>query len=225
MDFLSSIFNPLVEALEFVLGFLHDIFSLAGIESYGVAIIVLTIIIKMIFYPLTVKQVKSMKAMQELQHKMKKLQDKYKNDPKRLQQEMGALYRNAGVNPLAGCLPLLVQMPFLMGMFYALQSLDYGGDPTFLWIENLSNPDPFYILPVLSAVSTYVLQKQTASSSGSAQMQMQMKIMAVVMPLFIGWISCNFAAGLVIYWIVNNVIQILQQWWMYRHEDTAAKKE
>ena len=146
-------------------------------------------------------------------------------DPKRLQQEMGALYRNAGVNPLAGCLPLLVQMPFLMGMFYALQSLDYGGDPTFLWIENLSNPDPFYILPVLSAVSTYVLQKQTASSSGSAQMQMQMKIMAVVMPLFIGWISCNFAAGLVIYWIVNNVIQILQQWWMYRHEDTAAKKE
>lgn len=225
MDFLSSIFNPLVEALEFVLGFLHDIFSLAGIESYGVAIIVLTIIIKMIFYPLTVKQVKSMKAMQELQPKMKKLQDKYKNDPKRLQQEMGALYRNAGVNPLAGCLPLLVQMPFLMGMFYALQSLDYGGDSTFLWIENLSNPDPFYILPVLSAVSTYVLQKQTASSSGSAQMQMQMKIMAVVMPLFIGWISCNFAAGLVIYWIVNNVIQILQQWWMYRHEDTAAKKE
>ena len=225
MDFLSSIFNPLVEALEFVLGFLHDIFSLAGIESYGVAIIVLTIIIKMIFYPLTVKQVKSMKAMQELQPKMKKLQDKYKNDPKRLQQEMGALYRNAGVNPLAGCLPLLVQMPFLMGMFYALQSLDYGGDPTFLWIENLSNPDPFYILPVLSAVSTYVLQKQTASSSGSAQMQMQMKIMAVVMPLFIGWISCNFAAGLVIYWIVNNVIQILQQWWMYRHEDTAEKKE
>ena len=225
MDFLSSIFNPLVEALEFVLGFLHDIFSLAGIESYGVAIIVLTIIIKMIFYPLTVKQVKSMKVMQELQPKMKKLQDKYKNDPKRLQQEMGALYRNAGVNPLAGCLPLLVQMPFLMGMFYALQSLDYGGDPTFLWIENLSNPDPFYILPVLSAVSTYVLQKQTASSSGSAQMQMQMKIMAVVMPLFIGWISCNFAAGLVIYWIVNNVIQILQQWWMYRHEDTAAKKE
>lgn len=160
MDFLSSIFNPLVEALEFVLGFLHDIFSLAGIESYGVAIIVLTIIIKMIFYPLTVKQVKSMKAMQELQPKMKKLQDKYKNDPKRLQQEMGALYRNAGVNPLAGCLPLLVQMPFLMGMFYALQSLDYGGDPTFLWIENLSNPDPFYILPVLSAVSTYVLQNR-----------------------------------------------------------------
>ena len=83
-----------------------------------------------------------MKAMQELQPKMKKLQDKFKNDPKRLQQEMGMLYKNAGVNPLAGCLPLLAQMPILMAMFYALQSIDYGGDPTFLWIMNLSNPDP-----------------------------------------------------------------------------------
>lgn len=225
MEFLSSIFNPLVQLMQFILGFIHDIFSIAGIESYGIAIIVLTIIIKMIFYPLTVKQVKSMKAMQELQPKMKKLQEKYKNDPKRLQLEMGNLYKTAGVNPLAGCLPLLVQMPFLMGMFYALQSLDYGGDPTFLWIQNLSNPDPFYILPVLSALSTFVVQKQTASSSGSSQMQMQMKIMSIVMPLFIGWISCNFAAGLVIYWIVNNVMQILQQWWMYRHKDATAKKE
>lgn len=224
MDFISSIFNPIVQLLEFILGIFHDFLSTVGLESYGVAIIVLTIIIKMAFYPLTVKQVKSMKAMQELQPKMKKLQDKFKNDPKRLQQEMGMLYKNAGVNPLAGCLPLLAQMPILMAMFYALQSIDYGGDPAFLWIMNLSNPDPYYILPVLSAISTYVVQKQTSSASSSPQMQMQMKIMSVVMPLFIGWISCNFAAGLVIYWIVNNIMQILQQWWMYRHEDTSAKK-
>ena len=203
MDFISSIFNPIVQLLEFILGIFHDFLSTVGLESYGVAIIVLTIIIKMAFYPLTVKQVKSMKAMQ---------------------QEMGMLYKNAGVNPLAGCLPLLAQMPILMAMFYALQSIDYGGDPTFLWIMNLSNPDPYYILPVLSAISTYVVQKQTSSASSSPQMQMQMKIMSVVMPLFIGWISCNFAAGLVIYWIVNNIMQILQQWWMYRHEDTSAKK-
>lgn len=131
MDFISSIFNPIVQLLEFILGIFHDFLSTVGLESYGVAIIVLTIIIKMAFYPLTVKQVKSMKAMQELQPKMKKLQDKFKNDPKRLQQEMGMLYKNAGVNPLAGCLPLLAQMPILMAMFYALQSIDYGGDPTF----------------------------------------------------------------------------------------------
>ena len=115
-------------------------------------------------------------------------------------------------------------MPILLAMFYALESIDYGGDPTFLWIMNLSNPDPYNILPVLSAISSYVVQKQTYSASSSPQMQMQMKIMSVVMPLFIGWISCNFAAGLVIYWIVNNIMQILQQWWMYRHEDTSAKK-
>ena len=91
LDFISSIFNPIVQLLEFILGIFHDFLSTVGLESYGVAIIVLTIIIKMAFYPLTVKQVKSMKAMQELQPKMKKLQDKFKNDPKRLQQEMGLL--------------------------------------------------------------------------------------------------------------------------------------
>lgn len=224
MEFISSVFEPIVHLLEYILGMFHDVLSTVGIESYGVAIIVLTIIIKTVFYPLTVKQVKSMRAMQQLQPQMKKLQEKYKGDPKRLQQEMGQLYRTAGVNPMAGCLPLLAQMPILMAMFYALQSIDYGGDPTFLWIANLSAPDPMYILPVLSALSTFVVQKQSTAASGSDQMQMQMKIMSIVMPLFIGWISLNFAAGLVIYWIVNNVMQILQQWWMYRHEDIPAKK-
>ncbi len=224
MEFISSIFEPIVQLLEFILGVFHDVLSTAGIESYGVAIIILTIIIKTIFYPLTVKQVKSMKGMQELQPKMKALQEKFKSDPKRLQQEMGKLYKEAGVNPMAGCLPLLAQMPFLMAMFYALQRIDYGGDPSFLWIANLSNPDPMYILPILSAISTFIVQRQSTANSGSAQTQMQMKIMAVVMPLFIGWISLNFAAGLVIYWIVNNLMQILQQWWMYRHEDIPKKK-
>lgn len=225
MEFLASIFQPIVQLLEFILGILHNALSTFGIESFGLAIIILTVIIKMIFYPLTKKQVKSMKAMQELQPQMKKLQDKYKKDPKRLQQEMGALYKTAGVNPLAGCLPLLVQMPFLMAMFYALQSIDYGGDPSFLWIANLSHPDPFYILPIVSAISTFVVQKQTTSESASPQTKMQMKIMSIVMPLFIGWISCNFAAGLVIYWIVNNLMQILQQWWMYREDDTTTAKK
>lgn len=225
MEFLASIFQPIVQLLEFILGILHNALSTFGIESFGLAIIILTVIIKMIFYPLTKKQVKSMKAMQELQPQMKKLQEKYKKDPKRLQQEMGTLYKTAGVNPLAGCLPLLVQMPFLMAMFYALQSIDYGGDPSFLWIANLSHPDPFYILPIVSAISTFVVQKQTTSESASPQTKMQMKIMSIVMPLFIGWISCNFAAGLVIYWIVNNLMQILQQWWMYREDDTTTAKK
>lgn len=217
MDFFS-IFDPIVHLLEAILGILHSILASVGIESYGITIIVLTIIIKTLFYPLTVKQVKSMKAMQLLQPKMKKIQEKYKSDPKRLQAEMGNLYREHGVNPLAGCLPLLAQMPILMAMFYALQNIHYVGNPGFLWLPDLSHPDPLYILPVVSAITTYIVQKQTQTES-SGVAAMQMKIMSIAMPLFIGYISIHFAAGLVIYWVVNNVMQIFQQWWMYRNED------
>ena len=116
----------------------------AGIPSYGMAIILMTVVIKMILYPLTVKQVKSMKGMQELQPKMKRLQEQYKTNPQLLQQEMQKLYREAGVNPLAGCLPMLVQMPILMAIFYALKDATYeGGNPSFLWMPSLSEADPY----------------------------------------------------------------------------------
>ena len=198
----------------------------AGIPSYGMAIILMTVVIKMILYPLTVKQVKSMKAMQELQPKMKRLQEQYKTNPQLLQQEMQKLYREAGVNPLAGCLPMLVQMPILMAIFYALKDATYeGGNPSFLWMPSLSEADPYYILPVLSALSTYLTSRQTTDESNQ-----QMKMMMYVMPLFIGWMSMNFAAGLVIYWITMNLVQIVQQWFIFRekkedHDSGKAKKE
>jgi YidC/Oxa1 family membrane protein insertase len=189
-----------------------------GIESYGLAIVFMTVVIKVLLYPLTVRQVKSMKGMQDIQPEMKKLQAKHKNNPQLLQKEMAKLYKDAGVNPLAGCLPLVAQMPILMGMFYALQSLTYAGDPSFLWLTTLSQPDPFYILPVLSAATTFIQQKQTTS-----EMNQQMKMMMIFMPIFIGWISISFPAGLVMYWVINNVMQILQQWWMYRGEEKVKK--
>ena len=102
--------------MQLILGGFYTITSAAGFVSYGFPIILLTILIKVVTYPLTVKQIKSMKAMQEIQPKMKKIQEKYKNNPQMLQQKTGELFREAGVNPLAGCLPLLVQMPILMGM-------------------------------------------------------------------------------------------------------------
>ena len=186
----------------------------AGIPSYGMAIILMTVVIKMILYPLTVKQVKSMKAMQELQPKMKRLQEQYKTNPQLLQQEMQKLYREAGVNPLAGCLPMLVQMPILMAIFYALKDATYeGGNPSFLWMPSLSEADPYYILPVLSALSTYLTSRQTTDESNQ-----QMKMMMYVMPIFIGWMSMNFAAGLVIYWITMNLVQVVQQWFIFREE-------
>ena len=220
MGFFGTILAPVENLLHFVLEALHSLTDMAGVGSYGLSIILLTIIIKMILYPLTVKQVKSMKAMQELSPKMKKLQEKYKDNPQVMQQKVGALYKEAGVNPLAGCLPLIIQMPILMGMYYALYNFTYPSPEAaqFLWLPSMSESDPLYILPVLSAFTTFLQQKMTTT-----EMNQQMKVMMVVMPLFIGWISLTFPSGLVLYWVTMNVVQIAQQWWMYRGEDT--KKE
>ena len=220
MGFFGTILAPVENLLQFVLESLHSLTDLAGVGSYGLAIILLTVIIKMLLYPLTVKQVKSMKAMQELSPKMKKIQEKYKDNPQVMQQKVGALYKEAGVNPLAGCLPLIIQMPILMGMYYALYNFTYPSPEAaqFLWLPSMSESDPLYILPVLSAFTTFLQQKMTTT-----EMNQQMKVMMVVMPLFIGWISLTFPSGLVLYWVTMNVVQIAQQWWMYRGEDT--KKE
>jgi len=217
LGFFGTIFQPIEDLLGFVLQLLYNLTDVAGFGSYGMAIILLTIIIKMILYPLTVKQVKSMKAMQELSPKMKKLQEKYKNDPQLMQQKIGALYQEAGVNPLAGCLPLLIQMPILMGMYYALYNFQYPSEAAaaFLWLPSMSAPDPLYILPVLSALTTFLQQKMSTT-----EMNQQMKIMMTVMPLFIGWISLKFPSGLVLYWVTMNIVQIAQQWWMYRGDDS-----
>ena len=218
MEFLASLFHPVIAVIQFLLENLYNFTGIIGVQNYGLAIILLTIVIKACLYPLTVKQVRSMKGMQELQPKMKKLQEKYKDNPQLMQQKLGELYREAGVNPLAGCLPLLIQMPILMGMFYALQGYEYSGTPSFLWLTSLSEPDPIHVLPVLSALSTWLVQKQT-----STEMNQQMKIMMIVMPIFIGWISLTFASGLVLYWVTMNLVQIVQQWWMYRGEDKKKK--
>lgn len=217
MDFLSGIIKNMLTIC-------YNMTVSMGIPSYGFAIIILTVFIKMLLYPLTVKQVKSMKAMQEIQPKLKALQEKYKDNKEKLSKEMAELYKTSGVNPLAGCLPLLVQMPVLIAIFFAIKEYNYVGDTGFLWLNSLTfvdptqeasfaNPsDPFYILPLLSALTTYVQQKQTMTDSNNSQNKMMM----VFMPLFIGYITITFPAGLGIYWVVGNLVQIAQQWWMFR---------
>ncbi|HML88821.1 MAG TPA: YidC/Oxa1 family membrane protein insertase [Methylomusa anaerophila] len=199
--------------MQTALTFFYNLTASLGFASYGIAIILLTIAIKMALYPLTVKQIKSMKAMQDIQPKMKAIQEKYKGNPEKQQKELAALYKEAGINPLAGCLPLLVQMPFLMSIFFAIRDYQYAQQPpSFLWLTDLSHADPYYILPVLSALTTFLMQKQTVTDATQ-----QNKMMLVFMPLFIGYISMTFPAGLVVYWVVGNIIQILQQWFMYRN--------
>ena len=210
---------PLQQALTFCYVLTQKI----GYPSYGIAIILLTVAIKLVLYPLTVKQVRSMKAMQDLQPKMKALQEKYKDNKEKLQSEIAALYKQNNVNPLSGCLPLIVQMPILMGIFFAIREYTYQGPTNFLWIANLqqgtsiSDPsDPYFIIPVLCAATTWLQQKQTTT-----EMTQQNKMMLMFMPLFIGYITITFPAGLGIYWVVSNVFQIIQQWFMYRKRASA----
>lgn len=211
-----NLFDPLVQIFRLVFEGFYNLTAAVGFANYGIAIILMTILVKVLMYPLTAKQVRSMKAMQELQPALKKLQKDYKNNPQLLQQKMAELYKESGVNPLAGCLPLLIQMPILMGVYYCLYGYTYSGDPTFLWLTSLSDTDPLYVLPILSALTTYIQQKQTMTNNG--QDNQQMKIMSYMMPLFIGWISLNFPSGLVVYWVTMNICQIAQQWYMFRSD-------
>lgn len=217
----GSIFGPIESILNIVLTNLYLFTEKLGFGSHGLAIILLTVIIKIIVYPLTVKQLKSMKAMQKIQPEMKKLQEKYKDKPQIMQQKLMELYKKEGANPLSGCLPMLIQMPILMGMYYTLYNFDYGNvEPSFLWLPSLSQTDPSYILPLLSALTTFLQQKLSMS-----EQTQQMKMMMIIMPLFIGIISLNFPAGLVLYWVTMNIVQIVQQIWVFKKDDTDSDKE
>ncbi|MBQ7706099.1 MAG: YidC/Oxa1 family membrane protein insertase [Selenomonadaceae bacterium] len=215
-----SVFSPITDLFTAVLNALYSVLEKFGVGSYGLAIIILTVIIKIILYPLTAKQIKSMKAMQEIAPKMKKLQEKFKDNPQLLQQKMIQLYQDAGVNPMAGCLPMLIQMPILMAMYYTFFSFDYGGGaPSFLWVPNLSETDPTYILPLIAAGTTFLMQKIS-----TVEMNQQTKIMMIFFPLFMGFISLNLPAGLVLYWATQNVVQIVQQLLIYRNIDANSEK-
>ena len=211
MDFLSNIVQQVITV---IYSFLHGI----GFPNYGVAIIIMTVLVKLILYPLTKKQIESTKAMMEIQPKMKAIQEKYKDDKQRLNMELANLYKNEGVNPLAGCLPLIIQMPIMIGIFSGIRDFHYEGSASFLWMESISAPDPTYILPVLSALTTFIASKQTMPATGAGGAQN--KMMMYFMPLFIGYISLTFPAGLVLYWVVMNIMQIGQQYMM----DKAATK-
>ena len=203
MDILSSFVQQII-------GHLYSLTVAVGMPSYGLAIILLTILIKLILYPLTAKQIASTKAMTNLQPKMKALQEKYKDDKATLNQKLSELYKEEGINPLAGCLPLLVQMPILIGIFYGIRDFNYIGPANFLWMQSIADPDPYYILPILSALTTFIQSKQTMPT-GEGSNAAQGKVMLYFMPIFIGYISFKFPAGLVLYWVVMNVMQIAQQ--------------
>ena len=205
-----------------VLNFFNDL-----IPSFGVAIILLTILVRLIFWPLTHKSTVGMKKMQELQPKLKEIQAKFKDNPQRLQQETFALYREAKVNPMSSCLPMLIQIPVFIALFNVLRSaveLRYAG---FLWIADLSEPEALFaswfpfgglnLLPILMAVTTALQSYFTPSAGDKSQQRMMM----VMMPLMMLFMFYSFPSALSLYWFLSNLFSIVQMWLIRRQ--TSAK--
>lgn len=217
--------TPLGSVLTFIFNFTHN---------YALSIIILTILIKVVLFPLSIKQISSTKKMGEVQPKIKQLQEKYKNNKEQLNIKTMELYKEHKINPLSGCLPMLIQLPILFGLFAVLR------DPTtyvfagsaelstaalskgFLWVKDLSMPDlmsnvwpagpSFFIglpgiLPIFSSISTYVQMSTMSTTQNSTT-----KTMAYTMPLMILWFGKTFTAGLMIYWTVSNLFQMAQQY-------------
>ncbi len=194
-------------------------FFYSYIGNYGVAIILVTILIKVVFWPITQKGMKSMKNMQKLQPKVAKLKEKFKDDSARMNKEMMALYKTYKVNPVGGCLPMVIQIPFFFALYRVLMSaIELRHAPFFLWINDLSAPDRLMIgfnipwlhgIPVLTllmGVSMYLQQKMTPTTADPTQAKIMQFLPVVFTFMFI-----NFASGLVLYWFVNNLLAILQQ--------------
>lgn len=200
------------------------------VRNYGVVIILLTVVSKILFYPLTVKSIQSMKAMQAIQPQVNALKSKYKNDPQRVQRETLDLYRKYGVNPMGGCLPMLAQIPIFYALYVALSVAVELQNAPFLcfgrvfgrdvWICDLAGYDPTYVLPILMGLSMFVQQKMTPM--GPMSDPRQAKMMTIVMPAVFTFMFWTLPSGLVLYWFVSNVLQILQQCYMERSRSREA---
>lgn len=213
-----GVVKAVAKPIFYVLRFLNDF-----THNYGVTIILLTVAIKMLFVPLQYKSYKSMKQMQVIQPKVLALQEKYKDDRDRLNKELIKLYRDHKVNPVGGCLPMVLQMPVFVALFNILyMTIDLRQAPFALWITDLSVQDPYYVLPIIMGVTMVVQQKITPTTMDPTQA----KIM-LVLPAFMTFLFINFPAGLVLYWLTNNTLTILQQLvtdrFVFRHRSLVAE--
>ncbi|RMD85165.1 MAG: membrane protein insertase YidC [Candidatus Dadabacteria bacterium] len=218
LGFFAALAHPL-------LGLIRIFYSFFG--NYGLSIILLTLLIKALFLPLTKKSFKSMNAMQKLQPKIQKLREQYKNDPNRMNQELIALYKKEGVNPMGGCLPMLIQLPVFLGLYNALlNSIELRHAPFALWILDLSAPERLYIggvgipvMVVIMGISMFVQQWMTPSAMDPTQKKIMM-----FMPVMFTFLFLKFPAGLVLYWLTNNIVSIVQQYYIRKERHADATK-
>jgi YidC/Oxa1 family membrane protein insertase len=204
----------IAQPLFWVLKLFHDL-----IPSWGLAIILLTILIKLAFAPLSHASYLSLGRMRQLQPRLEALKERYAEDRARLGQAMMDLYRTEKVNPLGGCLPVLIQIPVFIGLYWMLlEAVELRLTP-FLWMPDLSSRDPLFILPIVMGVSMFIQQKLNPAPLDP----MQQKVF-LFLPFIFTFFFAFFPAGLVLYWLINNILSIAQQWWVLRLLETPAKK-
>ena len=207
---LTVVAAPIFWALEAI----HKI-----VGNWGWAIVVLTVILKAIFFPLSAASYKSMAKMKKLTPRLTHLKERYGDDKQRLNQEMMKMYQTEKVNPLGGCLPILIQIPVFISLYWVLLgAVEMRDAPWILWIKDLASADPYYILPVIMMVSMFVQTKLNPTPPDPIQAKVMM-----AMPLIFGFMFFWFPAGLVLYWVVNNVLSIAQQWQITRLIDAGGK--
>ena len=204
-----TVIRPVAGAVRWLLVWMHDHLSL----PYGLVLVFFGILVRLLLWPLNQKAMRANLQLQAVQPLMKEIQDKYKNDPQRLQQEMFKLYKEHSVNPLGGCWPMLVPMPVLFALFFVFQNTIELRGASFLWLPDLSRPDPLYVIPLIMGLSMFGLSKV-------GQMGMppnpQTKMMLYVMPVMMTFLFLNFASGLNLYYAVSNISSIPQQWLLAR---------
>lgn len=210
-----GMFSIIAKALLWLLQYFYDY-----VHNWGVAIILLTVLIKAVFWPLTAKSYASMEKMKKLQPMMTSLREKYADNKEQLNKEVMGLYKTYGVNPASGCVPILVQLPVFFGLYQALLTsielrhasfITYLPGTDMLWLADLSAKDPYYITPIIMGVTMFLQQKMSPPAGDP----MQQKIM-MFLPLIFTGMFLTFPSGLVLYWLVNNVLSIAQQWLMMR---------
>ncbi len=219
---LSSVKGGFEDAIYFGWGFIRPIskilfrfllFLHRFIPNYGVVIIVFAFIIILVLSPISLKSFRSMSQMQQIQPKMQELRLKYKDDPQRMNKEMMELYKEHGVNPFSSCFPMLLQMPVFFALYSVLNSIiELRGSPFILWIQDLSQRDPYYVLPILMGVSMFLQQRFLSGQSQGVSDQQ--KILSFMMPAVITFVFLSFPAGLALYWLTYNILMIFVQWYI-----------
>ena len=203
---------PLFWILDWLYGF---------VANWGVAIILLTVLVKLVLYPLFSTSYRSMAKMRRVAPQMKRIQERYAGDRQKLSQEMMSLYKKEGANPLGGCLPMLLPMPIFIALYWVLfESVELRQAPFLLWIQDLAARDPFFVLPLLMGGTMY-LQQAMSPATGDPMMVRMMKMMPIVFTVLFLW----FPAGLVLYWLVNSVLSVAQQWYVMRKADMAVAEK